>query len=53
MSGGAADLPGLAVTDIAFDWGFNNLSSCYRAFQAAFGLPPGDLCTSLQDQRGS
>jgi len=35
--------PTRPVTDIAFAWGFNNLSSFYRAFQAAFGLSPGDL----------
>ena len=31
------------VTDIAFAWGFNNLSSFYRAFHAAFAMSPGDL----------
>jgi AraC-like DNA-binding protein len=31
------------VTDIAFAWGFGSLSGFYRAFQAAFGLTPGDL----------
>jgi len=45
--------PARAVTDIAFAWGFNNLSSFHRAFQAAFGMAPGDLRASLQDQRGS
>jgi AraC-like DNA-binding protein len=45
--------PARAVTDIAFAWGFNNLSSFYRAFQAAFGMSPGDLRASMQDQRGS
>jgi AraC-like DNA-binding protein len=31
------------VTGIAFAWGFNSLSTFYRAFQAAFGCAPGDL----------
>jgi AraC-like DNA-binding protein len=35
--------PTRQVTDIAFAWGFNNLSSFYRAFQAAYGMSPGDL----------
>lgn len=38
--------PGRPVTDIAFAWGFNSLSSFYRAFQAAFGMSPGDLRAS-------
>jgi len=45
--------PARAVTDIAFAWGFNNLSSFCRAFQAAFGMSPDDLHASLRDQRGS
>lgn len=32
-----------SVADIAFGWGFNSLSVFYRAFQAAFGMSPGDL----------
>ena len=35
--------PARAVTDIAFAWGFTSLSGFYRAFQAAFGMSPGDL----------
>ena len=35
--------PTRPVTDIAFGWGFSNLSTFYRAFQAAFGMRPGDL----------
>jgi AraC-like DNA-binding protein len=35
--------PTRPVTDIAFAWGFGSLSGFYRAFQAAFGLTPGDL----------
>ncbi len=35
--------PMRAVTDIAFAWGFSSLSGFYRAFQAAFGMSPGDL----------
>ena len=35
--------PTRPVTDIAFALGFNSLPTFYRAFQAAFGLPPGDL----------
>ena len=32
-----------SVTDIAFAWGFGSIPSFYRAFQAAFGMAPGDL----------
>ena len=35
--------PARPVTDIAFAWGFGSLASFYRAFQAAFGMSPGDL----------
>jgi AraC-like DNA-binding protein len=35
--------PTRPVTDIAFGWGFSNLSTFYRAFQAAFGMRPGEL----------
>lgn len=35
--------PTRPVIDIAFAWGFGSLSSFYRAFQAAFGMAPGDL----------
>jgi AraC-like DNA-binding protein len=30
-----------SVTDIAFAWGFNSLSSFYRAFGQRFGVSPG------------
>jgi AraC-like DNA-binding protein len=44
--------PTRPVTDIAFGWGFNNLSTFYRAFQAAFGMRPGELrATSRGAQR--
>jgi AraC-like DNA-binding protein len=32
-----------SITDIAFAWGFNNLTSFYRAFQRRFGVSPGAL----------
>jgi AraC-like DNA-binding protein len=35
--------PTRPVIDIAFAWGFGSLSAFYRAFQAAFGIAPGDL----------
>lgn len=35
--------PARPVTDIAFGWGFSSLASFYRAFQAAFGMAPGEL----------
>jgi AraC family transcriptional regulator, positive regulator of tynA and feaB len=35
--------PPRPVIDIAFAWGFSSLSGFYRAFQAAFGMSPGDL----------
>jgi AraC-like DNA-binding protein len=41
--------PTRAVTDIAFAWGFNNLSTFYRAFQAAFGLSPGEVRAASRD----
>jgi AraC-like DNA-binding protein len=38
--------PARPVIDIAFAWGFGSLSGFYRAFQAAFGVSPGDLRTA-------
>jgi AraC-like DNA-binding protein len=38
--------PARPVIDIAFAWGFGSLSGFYRAFQAAFGMSPGDLRTA-------
>ncbi len=35
--------PSRPVTDIAFAWGFGSLPSFYRAFQAEFGVSPGDF----------
>jgi len=32
-----------SVADIAFSWGFASLPTFYRAFQAAYGMAPGDL----------
>lgn len=32
-----------SIADIAFAWGFNDLSTFYRAFQSAYGLKPGDI----------
>jgi AraC family transcriptional regulator, positive regulator of tynA and feaB len=32
-----------SVTDIAFAWGFNSLTTFYGAFQRQFGMAPGDL----------
>lgn len=32
-----------SISDIAFAWGFNELSTFYRAFQRAYGLKPGDI----------
>jgi len=43
--------PNRPVTDIAFAWGFNNLSTFYRAFQATFGLTPGDLRATSREER--
>ncbi len=37
------------VTDIALGWGFGNLSTFYRAFQAAFGMTPGELRAAARD----
>jgi AraC-like DNA-binding protein len=35
--------PKRPVTDIAFAWGFINLSTFYRVFKGAFDMPPSDL----------
>ena len=35
--------PARSIADVAFAWGFNSLSSFYRAFVAEFGMSPGDL----------
>jgi AraC-like DNA-binding protein len=35
--------PTRPVIDVAFAWGFGSMPSFYRAFQAAFGLSPGDV----------
>jgi len=32
-----------SVTDIAYAWGFNNLTSFYRAFRRRFGASPGEV----------
>ena len=32
-----------SVTDIAFAWGFNSLTTFYSAFQRQFGMAPGEL----------
>ena len=32
-----------SIADIAFAWGFNDLSTFYRAFQNAYGMKPGDI----------
>ncbi len=32
-----------SVTDIAFAWGFNNLTTFYRAFRRQFDMAPGEL----------
>jgi len=32
-----------SVTDIAFAWGFNSLTTFYGAFQRQFGIAPGEL----------
>ena len=31
------------MTDIAFAWGFNSLTTFYSAFQRQFGMTPGEL----------
>lgn len=41
--------PDRPVIDIAFAWGFSSLSGFYRAFQAAFGMAPGDLRATASD----
>jgi AraC-like DNA-binding protein len=43
--------PTRQVTDIAFAWGFNNLSNFYRAFQAEFGMSPGEQRAASRDAR--
>jgi len=34
---------GRSIADIAFAWGFDDLSTFYRAFQSAYGVRPGDI----------
>jgi AraC-like DNA-binding protein len=34
---------GRSVIDIAYGWGFDSLSTFYRAFRGAFGIAPGEL----------
>ncbi|MGH6709613.1 MAG: helix-turn-helix domain-containing protein [Bradyrhizobium sp.] len=34
---------GRSIADIAFAWGFDDLSTFYRAFQSAYGMRPGDI----------
>lgn len=34
---------GRSTTEIAFAWGFNDLSTFYRAFRGAYGMHPGDV----------
>ena len=34
---------GRSIADIAFAWGFDDLSTFYRAFQGAYGVKPGDV----------
>ncbi|MGO8919813.1 MAG: helix-turn-helix domain-containing protein [Stellaceae bacterium] len=34
---------GRTITEIAFAWGFNDLSTFYRAFRGAYGAHPGDV----------
>jgi len=45
--------PTRPVTDVAFAWGFNSLSAFYRAFNAAFGMSPGDLRAMARATHGS
>ena len=35
--------PSRPVMDVALSWGFGSMPTFYRAFQAAFGLSPGEL----------
>jgi AraC-like DNA-binding protein len=32
-----------SIADIAFAWGFDDLSTFYRAFQSTYGVRPGDI----------
>ena len=32
-----------SITDVAFAWGFSNLTTFYRAFRREFGMAPGQL----------
>jgi len=45
--------PGRPVTDIAFAWGFGNLSTFYRAFQTAFDASPGALRAASRGKNGA
>ena len=39
---------GRSIIDIAYGWGFDSLSTFYRAFRQAFGMAPGDLRAAAQ-----
>jgi AraC-like DNA-binding protein len=39
-----------SVTDIAFAWGFNSLTTFYSAFQRQFGVAPGDLRRAMDSR---
>lgn len=39
---------GRSITELAFAWGFNDLSTFYRAFRAAYGLHPGEVRDAAQ-----
>lgn len=41
-----------SVTDIAFGWGFNSMSTFYRAFVSEFGVTPDTLRTTAADRAG-
>ena len=32
-----------SITDVAFAWGFANLTTFYRAFRREFGMAPGEV----------
>jgi len=42
--------PGRSITDVAFAWGFANLTTFYRAFRREFGMAPGNVRAACAKQ---
>jgi AraC-like DNA-binding protein len=45
--------PARSITDLAFAWGFNDLSTFYRAFRNFYGAHPGEIRAAAHCDRAS